>query len=842
MLAIAAAVLALSAAIVDPYLAAAGNAAASSELERVGDREAGLRIAVRGRMTPQEVAEAESLLAEHVDGLPLRPAERTTTSDPLSVESGGGEQRARLAAHSAASEELERAGEVAGPLVPDVLAQDLGIEQGAEVLLRRGEESLSADVGGVYDALDPATAPPALAGLAELTQAAEGREGRPPDLLFMEGDDAVALAAELRTSLELEWQLPLAGVDGLEEARAARRGMDAVIDAAEDPRTSLGAALRELSSTPVEGDSGIAVVVRESDRAVAALSPTVRAVGLAGQAVALAVAAAAAVFAARQRRVEFRLAAVRGRSPVLQGTRAAMESALPVVAGAIVGWAAALGLVSVFGPPGDLPPGTPARALAATGVSVAPAVAVIAAATAAAVAGTVRGGRRRRVRSLARAPWELAVLALAAVALAQLRLGGGVAIEDGSPSLSPLVLAFPVLLLAACAGLAARALRRTLPALRRRATGSGAAGYLTVRRLGAAPTAAISLTAAASLALGLVVYAAALADSLGSSVTEKAAVQIGADAMAPGSPAEAGAEGTTEVRRVLGRAQPSGETVDVLLIDGATFADVAFWDSGLAAADLDTFVERLEAGDERLPVVAAGLAEGQPVALEVGSARLPVEIAGSPDAFPGQSTRRPAVVADIDSAEAVATAHDTRLGGAARQEVWATGPDAAATLREAGVNPELIRQASDAAEQPRLVAVTWALGALGAFGALAAGLGLAGVVLFVASRQRATQVSYALARRMGLSPSAHRVALAAELLALLGLAAALATAFGMLAAGLTLGQIDPLPDLPPSPRLGVPLPALAALLVTLGAAGMLGAALLQRRADRSDIAEVLRSA
>jgi putative ABC transport system permease protein len=138
------------------------------------------------------------------------------------------------------------------------------------------------------------------------------------------------------------------------------------------------------------------------------------------------------------------------------------------------------------------------------------------------------------------------------------------------------------------------------------------------------------------------------------------------------------------------------------------------------------------------------------------------------------------------------------------------------------------------------VAVTWALGALQALALLATGLALVGVLLFVASRQRETQISYALARRMGLRPTQHRAALSGEVLALLAIALLVATLLGVLAAALVAGGIDPLPDLRPAPRTAWPLQALSVLTAILVVAGLAGAALLQRRADRADVAEVLR--
>jgi putative ABC transport system permease protein len=119
-------------------------------------------------------------------------------------------------------------------------------------------------------------------------------------------------------------------------------------------------------------------------------------------------------------------------------------------------------------------------------------------------------------------------------------------------------------------------------------------------------------------------------------------------------------------------------------------------------------------------------------------------------------------------------------------------------------------------------------------------IALIGLVLYLQARQRSRELSYALGRRMGLTPGAHRLAVVLEILLLLltALIAGAVLAFGTTA--LIYRRLDPLPDLPPAPTLQVPV----SLLLTIGAAilvcAWVGGWWVQRRAGRANVGAVLR--
>lgn len=852
----AGAVLALAAAAVAPTLAAAADAAAAAELDRMGPAAAGIAVTGRGRVTADEVATLGARLAEEL-GATVGPGTVSVQVDPVTLTHDGMEIRVRPVGFSRADAAVTLVAGHAdggGVVLPAELAEGIGLTPGDRATVRRGDVTAEVAIAGTAHPLDPELVPLELTDLATTALVSAGTDRRPIDLVPTLPETALDLAQELAATITVTWRHPAREeLAGAAEARRARSTMLRAAAALDDPRTDLGAiAAATFRQTP-EASVGMGQVVRETDAAVAALAGPARAVGIAGQVLALAVVAAAALFAARSREVELRLAAVRGRSPLRQGARAAVRAIPPLVLGALVGTTAALLLVRAITPSGEVSLPTVWSAAAAVGIAFVPALAVVGLVTAGLVATTVRVGRRRRLRRLDRWPWEAVVLGLAAIAWLQLRLGGGLSADAGPAGLHPLVLGFPVLVLVGSIGLAVRVGRRALPALRRLDGAATASRFLAVRRLAAASQQGLVLAGASALALGLVVYSASLAASLRVAVEEKTVLQLGADAVAPGAGVSADAADGTRVLRASGSLQPDDLEVDVLLIDPSTVTGAAYWDRGLGGgASLEELLGALDTGGDRLPVLLAGAPAADPVVVAVPGFRRPIEVAARVEAFAGQAPTRPLVVAALPTAarlapadagtanEAGAEGVELAVAGRWRQEVWASGADAGGRLVAAGADPATVRSSADAAARPRLVVVVWALGTLQAFAALATGLALVGVLLFVASRQRATQVSYALARRMGLAPSSHRTALVTEVLALLTTALLLAGVLGLAATALVAGTMDPLPDLPPAPRLAWPGSTLLLLSGTLLAAGLVGAALLQRSADRVDVAEVLR--
>jgi putative ABC transport system permease protein len=143
---------------------------------------------------------------------------------------------------------------------------------------------------------------------------------------------------------------------------------------------------------------------------------------------------------------------------------------------------------------------------------------------------------------------------------------------------------------------------------------------------------------------------------------------------------------------------------------------------------------------------------------------------------------------------------------------------------------------------PAFQAQAWTFRLLSALGVLAGTVALVGLVLYAQARQRGRVVAYALTRRMGLSRAAHRRSVLWELAGLLGFAFLLGAGLAVVAAAAVLRRLDPMPQLPPGLRLELSEAVLAATLAGVLLAALAGAVLVQRAADRANVAEVMRLA
>jgi hypothetical protein len=131
---------------------------------------------------------------------------------------------------------------------------------------------------------------------------------------------------------------------------------------------------------------------------------------------------------------------------------------------------------------------------------------------------------------------------------------------------------------------------------------------------------------------------------------------------------------------------------------------------------------------------------------------------------------------------------------------------------------------------------------LEALGVLAGLVTVAGLLLYVQARQRGQVVAYALGRRMGLAGWTHRLSTALELAGMLLFALVIGALLAWLAAALVNRQLDLAPQFPPEPVLRLPLPLFGQVLLAVLVVAFAGAALVQWRADRANVAEVMRLA
>jgi predicted lysophospholipase L1 biosynthesis ABC-type transport system permease subunit len=141
---------------------------------------------------------------------------------------------------------------------------------------------------------------------------------------------------------------------------------------------------------------------------------------------------------------------------------------------------------------------------------------------------------------------------------------------------------------------------------------------------------------------------------------------------------------------------------------------------------------------------------------------------------------------------------------------------------------------------PTVIALTWLYGYLLAVAVVTGLIVLAALVLYLAARQRGRVVSYALARRMGLTARQHRRSLTYEIAGMLMLGFVLGIALAWIGALLVYAKLDPLPNLPPPALFRVPWLLAGVTGAVLLVSAWLGARLVQRGAERADVAEVMR--
>ena len=746
--------------------------------------------------------------------------------------------------------------------IADEAAESMALEPGDEIyLLFEGDMVRRVRIDGIYRALWKEPRKPYWRSLSRfIYERSEGSRGRtigvpPPTFLIGDREQVAALKPPGRGQLQLRWEWPLETTSvTLDEAEQLADRLQRFQQYAEGLATRVRVA-QECEGCPtfvapeVSYSSSLPIAISAAKERVSTLRGPADLLTVAGALVALIVVAGAAAFLMARRRVESTVLFAHGAGAGEIGARTALEAFLPVLIGSLAGLGLAAGLTAVVGP-GAVAQSALAFAAVATGLVV-PAAALLIGLISALI---FTLSRERHVRwSLHRVvPWEIPVLAAAAFFLYQLRTRGAYAEGDASeaarPSLS--ILLFPLFFTAGIAGLAARGLRQGVGALRGAGARLAAGPYLAVRRLAAAGRLAVLLATSTAVCLGTFVYAQAVARSLEETVEAKSLLFIGSDASGrtdydrdlPGDfPMP-----NTKVTKLVEHSRLGDVGVDVMAVDPGTFASAAYFDESWANEPLPDLLRELQRSDSRLPVVLAG-GSSSALDLTVRGLEIPVEVVATTRAFPGMSLRRPLVVADRAAFESLADLLGapnplTTLG--AETEVWVKGETgrAAQALQASTLRPFPIITAEQVRDNPAVRSVTQTFSYLRALGLAAGLLALAGAVLYLQARNRNRIISYALARRMGLTSGNHRFALGLELGVLLLVAFVVGAFLAMVAARLVVVELDAPAPLPGGPLFRTPWELIAAAFAGVLAATAAGALIADRRARRAKVAEVIRAA
>jgi putative ABC transport system permease protein len=677
---------------------------------------------------------------------------------------------------------------------------------------------------------------------------------RPPKEFMLATPRVLArLEHGLADTTRLQWNFPVdASRFTVEGAQLLDRGIKALDASVSNPTTALGHQLHNASA-----QTTLDAVLSDFNGAVEPSRQPAVLISVSGLAIALVICAAAGVFGVQRRRTETGLLLMRGVGPRELGVKAAIEAALPAAVGCVLGAAMCLALIERLGP-GQAIEGralTDSARLVAMTYVVACVIIGLAAGLTARRQSEVAGATSSLRSRLAQQPWEVGLLLLAGAAFYELSVRGTTPIvgTGGTLHVDALTLLFPLLAIAAGAGLAGRLAGRLLAMLRAAPIAqSHPSLYLAARRLSGAPRSGLLLITATTLSAGVLVYAGALTSSTGASERAKAEVFIGSDAAAsfsysakpPVSPHAFPYPATFVTQMTNIKVAPSGAIANLVAIDPKTYESAAYWDDSFAALPLATMVDRLESyHGSRLPVITVSL--GAPhvhEALEFAAKRIPITVTGSARLWPGGAATQPVVVTTKSALLRAFAASHTSLYFP-QSIMYIKGPSAGIlkALQRTPLRSATIITADAAVRQPTFLALGWTLGFLDALGVLIGSISLIGALLFGHARQKTREVSYSLARRMGLTRRQHRVALGLEFGGLLVPALIAACGLALLAAHLVYRDFDPMPTLPPPSFFRIPIGVIEAAAAGLLVVAVGAALLLQRLADRVDVAQLMRA-
>lgn len=879
-LAVGSLLLAFTAAAYPLFIGASAGALLRDEIGRPLITRYGAGVTYTSSVTPLAASDRGPPLYERRERAFAERAERSALLGPtisqvlgpqVSVSSGGprGEPiSARLFAGSEATEHVDRISGGSGPgaWLPDLVAGALGAQPGDTVSVAHGAEQIELEVAGVYRSLY--ARPPSgywLTWDSEIypyCPPARDCAPAPPQFILLEPPNALSAYQRLGIrSADFAWIAPVAE-RGLtrQDARSLAAFTEGMRRDASEDSSPLGRILACCRKRNLYGSaygprtslsSEMGHVLERVERRLVAVEGPAHLIQIVSGVVALAVLAGAAAFASSARTTEIQLLAARGHGPLTVGLKGAVENVAPSIIGGAVGVPLAIAVVGWI--VRDGPTGTEAAGEAVRGAAVAVAGSILIGAVVGAAMSRLRFGPRARVATfLTRVPWELAILALAFLAVrdvqAQLGSGSESTLRVRAPPASLFLL--PVAAIGALSVAGARVFRSLARRWRERSDGMRPSSYLALHRLADSRGLVLLLFAAAGLSMGVFIHGQTIARSLAETVDAKAGVFVGSDFQAsvpeeteipPDFPLPA-----TKVVRVpdAGEMSPGGVAFDVVGVDPETLASAATWRGSFAELPLSDLVGRLIAKERQpVPVIVVGKDAPEVRALEIQGRPIETTMAGRADAFPGMLSHRPTIVIDIEVLERTSEGGLGALDDPqARTEVWIRGEAdvAQASLGQLPFAPSATLTADEVKDIPYIAAVIDMFGILNAVGLGAAILVVAALLMYLQARGRSQLIAYGLSLRMGMGHGAHRRSLLLETASLLSAASLVGVAVGLGVAYLLAPLLDPLGTVPPEPFILPPSTALVIAVVGIAVSSWAASWLTAVRARRAMLGEVLR--
>ena len=606
-------------------------------------------------------------------------------------------------------------------------------------------------------------------------------------------------------------------------------------------------ASRTIFFNPDGISSDLAMVAGRVEAIGVALGTSVRPLAVVVILVAFGLVAAAGSYWVDRRHDELRLLSAIGFGPVPIGFKALLEMLVPIVVGVGVGALVSIPLAVWVGPGGGVEAHARRDGLVFAIPATVAALILVAVVAALRARGLLSTGRHRRASRW----WTLPLAAVAMLGAYLLRgVIGDEAVVFGENelvgSVDPLVLLFPLLIFAAAGLLAAELILFLLPRVKNR--WSGHSFYMASRRLVSSPGPVIVLLAGALIPIATLVYSAALTRSAEVSVQAKGRVFIGSDVRAPVFGLDplppSLADQSTYVRRAE-RVAMDGTTVDFLVIDPETFALGAFWHSGFSDRSLEDLVGLVDNAGSPLSAIAAnggaGLESGT---VDLGQLEVPIEVESSVSSFPGARGDRPLIVVGKEAYESlVAEADLSSARDGTLTQLWVAGltdEEVERALGEADIGFAFTTTIEEVLDLTKFQVIIWTFDFLELYAALAGIIVVGAILLYADTRQRARNLSYALAVRMGLTRREHLRAGLIEIGGLVVAGALVGSLTANLAARTIFRSLDALPATPPSPLWAGTIDLIAILVLLSVGVGWLASAAAQRTADNADVSELLR--
>ncbi len=643
------------------------------------------------------------------------------------------------------------------------------------------------------------------------------------------------------------WQVPIR-IDGL-TVTDAYRAAETIVALDEDIEGRLSGLLDEhLDDLDLGVESDLLLVTDRVRAQATALQTSVFPLAAVVLLASIGLLGAAGSYWVERRRAELELLSAVGVPPTALALKAALELLLPVLVGSLLGWGVGNLIIGLVGPSPDIESQARGQGMSAT---------LLAAGAGLLVAALVAGIRSRRLLDRGTVPdrelrlrWPLIVLSFVAAYMVRARIGDqAVTVGEGVVvgSVDPLALLFPVLVLIGTVLLISELLTLAGPSISRLGGGRSHSRFIASRRVLSAPAIAMALLAGTAVPVAILVYSAGLARSATVSIEAKGKTSIGSDVstlvyrVEPLPPA---LDANSTVVMKFERVDLEGTTVDVLAVDPETFAGGAFWLDTFADRPLEQVLADLETapGSGALSAVVANTPVESGGVVQSDAGPFEIDVVGTIAAFPGAVRDRPLVIVDSGQLHDVLAADQERIRGG-RYSIWTRGLDETEVdelLEEAGISFAFSTAADTTLDQLKFAVIVWTFEFLRLYAALAGLIVIASVLIYTDTRQRARNLSYALARRMGLTRSDHAMAGFLEVGSLTLLGALAGIVVGRWSSRDLYLALDPLPDTPPSPQwVGTSDLGVLIVVVTLAVAG-LSAWMAQRTADNADVSELLR--